>query len=247
MLYIEKEGFLEALKDARWPERHDCAVMTAKGFSSRAARDLIDLLGEHDEPVQIFCIHDADASGTMIYQTLQGETLARPGRKIEVINLGLEAWEGVEMGLPIEDVKEKDYEQPVANYVLEREDGDEWVEWYKDKRIELNAMTTKQLINWLDQKMGEHGDEGKLVPPSDVIEDHVATRLEAFIRSDIIERVLREERVDERVQEALKALQPVNGDQVASDLREWLDENPTDHWSTYTSGLARRISQEVEE
>ncbi len=74
LLYIEKEGAQEALKQERWGERHDCAVMSSKGFSTRAARDLIDKLVEHDEPVEVFCVHDADASGTMIYQTLQEAT-----------------------------------------------------------------------------------------------------------------------------------------------------------------------------
>ena len=77
LLYIEKEGAQEALKQDRWLERHDCAVMSSKGFSTRAARDLIDKLVEHDEPIEIFCAHDADASGTMIYQTLQHAALAR--------------------------------------------------------------------------------------------------------------------------------------------------------------------------
>ena len=92
MLYIEKEGFFEALKAAKWPERHDCALLTSKGFSTRAVRDLLDLLADGDEPVTVFCIHDADASGTMIYQTLQEETKARPRRRVEIINLGLEPW-----------------------------------------------------------------------------------------------------------------------------------------------------------
>lgn len=77
LLYIEKEGANEALKEVRWGERHDCAVMSSKGFSSRAARDLIDKLAEHDEPVEVFCAHDADGYGTIIYQTLQEETKAR--------------------------------------------------------------------------------------------------------------------------------------------------------------------------
>ena len=111
LLYIEKEGAQEALKQDRWLERHDCAVMSSKGFSTRAARDLIDKLVEHDEPVEVFCVHDADASGTMIYQTLQEATKARGARKIEIINLGLEPWEAVDMGLEVETLKEKDRAQ----------------------------------------------------------------------------------------------------------------------------------------
>jgi hypothetical protein len=48
LVYIEKEGANEALKAVGWLERHDCAVMSSKGFSTRAARDLIDKLAEHD-------------------------------------------------------------------------------------------------------------------------------------------------------------------------------------------------------
>jgi hypothetical protein len=77
LVYIEKEGFSEALKAERWAERHDCALLSSKAFTTRAARDLVDLLAEHDEPVTIFCAHDADAFGTMIYQTFQEETKAR--------------------------------------------------------------------------------------------------------------------------------------------------------------------------
>jgi hypothetical protein len=107
LVYIEKEGANEALKAVGWPERHDCAVMSSKGFSTRAARDLIDKLAEHDEPVQVFCAHDADGYGTIIYQTLQEETKARKARKIQIINIGLEPWEAVEMGLEVETVKVK--------------------------------------------------------------------------------------------------------------------------------------------
>ncbi len=166
LLYIEKEGAQEALKQDRWLERHDCAVMSSKGFSTRAARDLIDKLAEHDEPVEVFCAHDADACGTMIYQTLQEATKARGARKIKIINLGLEPWEAVAMGLEVETLEEpRSASRPVADYVRERDDGDDWEDWLQTHRVELNAMTTPQLIAWLDEKMAEHGD-GKLIPPT---------------------------------------------------------------------------------
>ena len=151
LLYIEKEGAQEALKQNRWLERHDCAVMSSKGFSTRAARDLIDKLVAHDEPIEVFCAHDADASGTMIYQTLQEATRARGARKIKIVNIGLEPWEAVEMGLEVETIEAKDRRKPVADYVAAH-DGD-WEEWLQTHRVELNAMTTPQLIEWLDEKM----------------------------------------------------------------------------------------------
>ena len=104
ILFIEKEGFFEALKEAAWPERHDCALLTSKGQPTRAARDLLDLLGETGEEILFFAVHDADAAGTLIYQSLQEATRARPGRKVRVINLGLEPEEALAMGLEVEDV-----------------------------------------------------------------------------------------------------------------------------------------------
>ena len=37
LVYIEKEGFSEALKAERWAERHDCALLSSKGFTTRVA------------------------------------------------------------------------------------------------------------------------------------------------------------------------------------------------------------------
>ena len=190
IVYIEKEGSNEALKEARWGERHDCAIISSKGFSTRAARDLIDKLAEHDEPVEVFCVHDADAYGTMIYQTLQEATKARDARKIKIINLGLEPWEAVAMGLEVETVPAGDRRKAVADYVLERDGsryGEEWEEWLQANRVELNAMTTPQFIAWLDDKMTEHGD-GKLIPPNTVLEAELANVLEKKARAELIEQ-----------------------------------------------------------
>jgi hypothetical protein len=124
LLYIEKEGFSEALKAVGWPERHDCALISSKGFSTRAARDLIDKIAAHGEPCNVFCAHDSDAYGTIIYQTLQEATRARGARKVKIINLGLEPWEAVAAGLEIENLDDDDGKaKPVADYVLERDDG----------------------------------------------------------------------------------------------------------------------------
>ena len=132
----------------------------------------------------MFCAHDADAYGTMIYQTLQEATKARGARKIEIVNFGLEPWEAIEMELEVENVKVKISNKtgepiikPVADYVRDRdeEEGEDWAEWLQTHRVELNAMTTPQLIEWLDGKMAKHG-EGKLIPPPEVIENGAGLR-----------------------------------------------------------------------
>ena len=160
ILFIEKEGFFEALKEAAWPERHDCALLTSKGQPTRAARDLLDLLGETGEEILFFAVHDADAAGTLIYQSLQEATRARPGRKVRVVNLGLEPEEALAMELEVEDVEAGERRKPIASYVPA-----DWQDWLRHHRVELNAMTTPQFIAWLDAKMAAFGN-GKLVPPA---------------------------------------------------------------------------------
>jgi DNA topoisomerase VI subunit A len=90
----------DALISSGWLNRHDCAVMSSKGFTTRAVKDLVDLLAVHDEPVEVYCAHDADAAGTMIYQTFQEATKARGARKIKIVNIGLEPWEKRRVDIP---------------------------------------------------------------------------------------------------------------------------------------------------
>src|SRR4051812_29933873 len=40
-------------------------------------------LDDSDEPLEVFCVQDADAFGTMIYETLHKETKARGRRRVE--------------------------------------------------------------------------------------------------------------------------------------------------------------------
>ena len=210
VLYIEKEGFFESLKSARWPERHDCALLTSKGFSTRAIRDLLDLLADSDEPLTVFCVHDADAFGTMIYQTLQEETKARPRRRIEIVNLGLEPWEAADMGLEAEKVTDRERRAAVADYVLAWHDGERWAEWLQTNRYELNAMTTPQFLAWLDGKMAEHGG-GKVIPPGPVIAATLMRNVAGRVENRIKERILKEARIEEQVAAAMRKVTAPDG------------------------------------
>jgi hypothetical protein len=245
LLYIEKEGAQEALKQNRWMERHDCAVMSSKGFSTRAARDLIDKLVAHDEPVEVFCAHDADAYGTMIYQTLQEETKARGARKIKIINLGLEPWEAVAMGLEVETVEQGKYPKPVADYVRERGDGHDWANWLQTNRVELNAMTTPQLIEWLDGKMAEFGS-GKLIPPQDVLEQDLADRIESKVRAATTERILREANIDDQVAAAIAAIKTPDGAELGREIEQLFEQQSDGEWRDAIEAVASRLTGDDE-
>ena len=243
LVYIEKEGFSEALKDDGWPERHDCMLMSSKGFTTRAARDLVDKLAEHDEPCTIYCVHDADAYGTMIYQTFQEATRARGARKIKIVNLGLEPWEAVDLGLEVEDVEANDRSKPVAEYILARDDED-WEDWLQSHRVELNAMTTPEFIDWLDAKMIEHED-GKLIPPAAVIEKELEERLQVRVRDRITERILAEANLEGQVREALKAIERPSHAELKSGIKLMFDGSPEHEWRAHIEAVVAELSERI--
>jgi len=241
IVYVEKEGFSEALKDNRWPERHDCAMMSSKGFTTRAAKDLVDKLAEHDEPVTVFCVHDADAAGTMIYQTFQEETKARGARKVTIVNIGLEPWEAVDADLEVETVPVGDKRKAVADYVRDSDDGDYWDDWLQTHRVELNAMTTPEFIEWLDRKMAEHGS-GKLVPPDDVLIAELEERLEDKVRTSVRERILREAGYEDQVAKALVAIERPPAADLSAGIEQLFEEDPERQWRDHIDAAADDLS-----
>ncbi len=227
ILYCEKEGLFPALTDDRWPERHDCALLTSKGYATRAARDTLDLLGETDEPLTFFCIHDADGPGTVIYQSLVRATAARPGRKVEIVNLGLEVREALELELEVEAVhREKDRKVPVADYV-----GPEDREWLQDHRVELNAMTTPRFIQWLEAGIADYHE--KLVPPAEVLDRRLRSDLRGRLRALLTEQILREAGLEGRTEHAMTELAARLAERAAglsSEVESALEATPERAW-----------------
>jgi len=242
IIYSEKEGFFTILKDAKFPERFDCALLTSKGYASRAVKDLFDLLGDTDEEILFFCIHDADAAGTKIYETLQEGTMARPGRRVRVINLGLDPEEALEMGLEVETAQRAISRRPVASYL-----DDEWREWLQDNRVELNAMTSPQFLEWLESKISAHGVR-KVVPDNQVMLRTLRAEVIALTSQQVQEQILREAGYDQRVRRAIQAVTPII-EQEASSLRRVvsneLDSNGEAHWSQPVRDFAKKIVEKL--
>jgi len=238
ILYIEKEGLFSVLQSVDWPERHDCALLTAKGYASRAARDVLDRLGDDGEEILFFCIHDADGPGTMIYQTLQEATRARHARRVRIINLGLEPDEAEALGLPVETFQARSTRVPVASYVREP-----WPEWLQTHRVELNALRTAGFIAWLDEKIAPY-DQGKVIPPADVLIEERDGMVEEMVRERITARILREADVDGQVVARMAELIP-DLDAEAEGLEDWVEDQleaePAHRWDAPIRSRWRRL------
>jgi hypothetical protein len=241
VLYVEKKGFFPALIEARFAERHDCALMSSDGYATGAVRDLIDLLGDDGEGVTIFCVHDADAYGTGIYQALQDETETRPGRRFSVINLGLEPQEAVAMaesGLVEVERLDPGKTRPVADYVT-----DEWREWLQSNRVELNAMSTPQFLGWLDVKLAPYA--GKVIPPAGVMIDRLKGRVKQGLRTSISERILAGAGLGGRVDAAVARLAPrvaAASESIADVVAGELIRNPHEPWVDPVDRVAEAIA-----
>lgn len=246
ILYSEKEGFFTILKKVKFPERFDCALLTSKGYASRAVKDLFDLLGETDEEIQFFCIHDADSAGTKIFETLSAATRSHRGTRVTVTNLGLDPWEALEMGLEVEKVAESDRKRPVAEYVDRNQISPssygyteyDWNDWLQYYRVELNAMTTPQFLEWLESKMEQYG-VGKVVPTEDVLQSEYEKTQESLVRSKLLESVLAEVGFEEMVANAVNELGSA-GDmtELIENVRKGLTDNMEAHWSSVVRNLA---------
>ena len=89
ILFLEKEGFAPLLEEVQLAERYDLAIMSTKGMSVTAARELVqELCATHDIPLLV--LHDFDISGFTIFGTLRDSTRRFTYRReFRVIDLGL--------------------------------------------------------------------------------------------------------------------------------------------------------------
>ncbi len=244
ILYCEKEGFFPILKAARWPERNDCALATSKGFASRAVKDIFDLLGETEEPIAFYCVHDADGYGTRIYDKLQNATRARPGRRVEIVNLGLEPQEALEMELQVEGVSAT-RTISVGEYVSEKDRL-----WLQKHRVELNAMTSPQFLEWLDRKFAEANAPGKVLPPPRVIQQRLEEEAKERVREAVEGRILREAKAEEQVAAALKHLpKAVKAamEGLPARVGQALEETPEAPWRAPVDEIAEEVADAVAE
>ncbi|MDJ0304511.1 hypothetical protein [Dehalobacter sp.] len=228
ILYIEKKGFFNVLKEKKIPEKYDMALLTSKGYASRAVKDLLDTLGENsEEEITFFCIHDADAYGTTIYDTLQNETKARPGRKVKIINLGLDPEEAVSMGLEIEKAGKTGRKKGVASYI-----DPEWESWLQDYRVELNAMSTPQFLAWLEGKIRLY-DKGKVIPPESTMLESLDHSLQDKLGQKLAAEILEQNHYADQVTQAVRQVKERCGDsqtRLAETVQAELKKEPVNLW-----------------
>jgi DNA topoisomerase VI subunit A len=99
VLFIEKEGFTPILEAAQIADRFDVSILSTKGMSVSASRQLLDGLVSRGV-TKILVLHDFDVSGFSIFGTLgTNSNVYRYTNKIPIFDLGLRLADVEDMGL----------------------------------------------------------------------------------------------------------------------------------------------------
>jgi hypothetical protein len=107
ILFCEKEGFAPLFKAVNLANRYDLMIISTKGVSVTAARELVDnICGNYDLP--LFVLHDFDVAGFLILGTLQRDT-----RRYQFSN----AFEVIDLGLRLADIAGLEREPAAATRV----------------------------------------------------------------------------------------------------------------------------------
>lgn len=257
IIFVEKEGFAHLLKAYKVTKRWDAIIIGSKGFAVESCREVLQkyrkLLGD---VVKIICLHDADPAGYMIGYDL-ANNLPRFGDNVDVqvIDVGLTIEDSTGMGLQdepfplkksvwsmVKNMRRKFIKDPGGSRrpLLEEAAYDAFMpDMYRDlayptwassprgRRVELNAMSPRQFVSWLEEHL-EANDCRKVRPPDAIVDktlrdarEHAITKQagELFMRllgDDVILEVMGEIGVP------------------AHDLDAVLEASPELHWEYLT-------------
>ena len=229
VLFIEKEGFDPLLTHVRLPDRFDVAVMSTKGMSVTAARELVDWLAGRG--VKILVAHDFDLSGFSIFGTLGTSGRRYTFRnKPNVIDIGLRLADIEAMGLESEPVAISGDWSKRANTLQEHGATREEISFLANRRVELNAMPSDVFVDFLERKLVEHGVH-KVVPPDDVLIQHAKDVITRAITNKALEKIRSAAETDAAAIEL--------PDDLPEQVFAALEEDPEIPWDLAVANIAR--------
>ena len=229
VLFVEKEGFLPLFEAVHLAERYDLAIMSTKGMSNTSARSLIDeMCGDRD--IKLLVLHDFDKSGLSILNTLREDTRRYTfANNVNLIDLGLRLTDVQQLQLQPERAFDKGRESSRRGNLRQNGATDKEVEFLLRQRVELNAMTSDQLVTFIERKLQRHGIK-KIVPHKDLLDD--AYRL--AIRNDATKKIISREL--KKLNGAAAVKPPSN---LSTQVRQYLKTHPQARWDEAVNKIAK--------
>jgi hypothetical protein len=188
LIIVEKDGIAELLIEAGVGERFDVAIVGNEGQSVEAELRLADHLG-----LPVFVLHDFDRTGLTICQNLRtGTWRHKYENEFDVIEIGLRL-DQVD-GLESEPITEENLKSVGDDRLRECGATDEEIKFLRQRRIELNALITEQLVALVEGELAVHGI-GKVIPEAvDLAAAWRAAKAHAEIAEAVAEANKRAER-----------------------------------------------------
>jgi hypothetical protein len=201
LLFVEKEGFSQLIRESGLLERYDMAMASSKGLPVVAARALIDHLAGAVDDFKLYVLADFDVNGCVLADSLVTDRdRYQFANSVNTTKLGV-TWEQAQelhqqmKSEPVDFEKQNtrvSYAETLAGYGIEEAAidfllGRHWDEFTEQPmRVELNAFTSRELLDLIEQ-----GVSGAKVVPKD-LQDLYA---EASVRKRVAEyeQKLREE------------------------------------------------------
>ena len=245
ILFIEKEGFNELFKKAEIAAKYDLCIMSTKGMSTTAARQLVDELCCNDLP--LFVLHDFDKSGFSIVSTLQRDTRRYSFHNdVNVVDMGLRLADIEKYNLeseecsygtsdPISNLEENGATKAEINFLCTSSN----YRGYSGRRVELNALNSRDLLNLIESKLKKHGVK-KVIPDNDTLKD-------AYRRAALVKKL--NERLEEIMEDTKKEVDDINiaTKQIERRVRKMLKECPTKSWDSAIADIVEENHEDVDE
>jgi hypothetical protein len=232
VLFVEKEGFDPLLEQVRLAERYDLAMMSTKGLSVTAARMLADhLCGPHGIP--LFILRDFDKAGFSGVATFQQDNRRYKYRnKFEVIDLGLRLKDVRALNIEdrAEDVHDKGSREARRLNLFKNGAKEEEAEFLLDRRVELNALTSDELVEFIEKKLKRHGIK-KIVPDQDTL----AQAYRLFERGARIDKIVKAEIAKGDPNSPIPK-------KLEARVRKYLKENPAASWDDAVRAIANGLT-----
>jgi hypothetical protein len=225
------------------------AVIGMQGEPAKAVRIFLKRVEktakERNENIFIGSVHDADIWGNGIYLSLSKPTERMKSNWITVVDLGLSITEAIKLGYKPEKMifkKPRRIPQKILDYLPEQEllaltgltDRKDLQKPLKcSYRIELNAFTPEDFLNWLTGKLEDQGVKLKVRPPDSIVEQETHKRTDEGLEKHIKDLMFQQAGGMETVNQ-LKAEITSKNDLDHLDVRPQLDETlktfPVDGW-----------------
>jgi hypothetical protein len=155
VLFIEKQGFTQLLKESGLLKELNLALICSQGFGTRASKKLIQYFNRIG--IKVYCLHDCDLSGNRIFHNLanKSETFKAD---LNVIDIGINVSDVTNyQKLPESYKSKKSYSKVLDSLSSEERDffGGTKVNEneYSYRRCEINSFTNDEIIGFIRDKI----------------------------------------------------------------------------------------------